>query len=225
MIIIFIRSLRESIRRIVLVVSDSKEILLLIIAYNLFFGWIGTILFRGTQEGEQYFPNLTEGCWNLLILLTTANFPDIMLPAYHINKAYCAFFILYLVIGLFFMLNLILATYYSNYKNRVEKSINDFIEQRQAHLRKKFKIYDIRKKGYLYMGQLRLLLKDILGIEEENNETMVHLDKIVKIFDDKCYGKVSVDDFIEYFDLVDVLKIYSQEVPYKKTGSSHFIHK
>ena len=59
LIIVFIRALRESIKRIVLVVYDSKEILLLLVAYNVFFAWIGIILFKGTQE-EQYFPNLTD---------------------------------------------------------------------------------------------------------------------------------------------------------------------
>lgn len=87
LIIVFIRALRESIKRIVLVVIDSKEILFLLVAYNVFFAWIGIILFKGTQE-EQYFPSLTEASWNLLILLTTANFPDIMLPAYHTHRAY-----------------------------------------------------------------------------------------------------------------------------------------
>lgn len=88
LIVVFIRSLRESLKRIALVVYDSKEIMMLLVSYILFFGWIATRLFRGTQEGEKYFPNLSEGCWSLLILLTTANFPDIMLPAYHTHKAY-----------------------------------------------------------------------------------------------------------------------------------------
>lgn len=88
LVIIFIRNLRDSIKRICLVVYDSKEIMMLLISYIVFFSWIGTRLFRGTQEGEKYFPTLTEAVWNLLILLTTANFPDIMLPAYHSHKAY-----------------------------------------------------------------------------------------------------------------------------------------
>lgn len=88
LIIMFIRSLRESIKRICLVVYDSKEILILLLFYIIFFAWIGTRLFRGTQEGEAYFSSLSEAVWNLLILLTTANFPDIMIPAYQVHKGY-----------------------------------------------------------------------------------------------------------------------------------------
>lgn len=121
----------------------------MIIAYVILFGWIGYRLYRGTQEGEAYFSSLQESIWSLLILLTTANFPDVMLPAYGLNKANAIFFILYLIIGLYFLLNLVLAIYYSNYKNRVENTINKFITMRENFLYTKFMEYDKGSKGYL----------------------------------------------------------------------------
>lgn len=149
LIVVFIRALREAIKRIALVLYDSKEIVLMIIAYVILFGWLGYRLFRGTQEGEAYFPTLAEGIWSLMILLTTANFPDVMLPAYSDNKAYSIFFIVYLIIGLFFLLNLVLAIYYSNYKTRVENSINKFISIREDFILQEFDKFDKDKKGYL----------------------------------------------------------------------------
>ncbi|CAI2380053.1 unnamed protein product [Moneuplotes crassus] len=243
---IFLRSLRESVRRIILVVYDSKEIVVLIIGYNIFFGWIGTILFQGTQEGEVYFSSLSEGCWNLLILLTTANFPDIMLPAYHSHKLYCVFFVIYLIVGLFFTMNLILASFYSTYKSRVEKSLYDFVEERNEYLQKKFEQYDVQKTGKLKIKQLRSLLEDILVMTDKKDEkSQITLDRIVNTFMSKC-GKdfeislkdsqpnlhkassfsrnntttITLENFIDYFDLVDVLKIQTQDVPYKKVEST-----
>ena len=56
-----IRGLREAIKRICLVLFDSKEIMCLIFGNVIFFGWIGFRLFRGTSEGEVYFPTMIEG--------------------------------------------------------------------------------------------------------------------------------------------------------------------
>lgn len=61
---------------------DAKAVLLLIILHIVFFGWLGTVLFEGSAEREVYFNNISNACWHMLILLTTANFPDVMMPAY-----------------------------------------------------------------------------------------------------------------------------------------------
>ena len=45
----------------------------------------------------------------MLVLITTANFPDIMLPSYDRHSLAALFFVVYLVIGLYFLMNLVLA--------------------------------------------------------------------------------------------------------------------
>ena len=37
---------------------------------------------RSSAQGEAYFTNLWQTCWQLFICITTANFPDVMIPAY-----------------------------------------------------------------------------------------------------------------------------------------------
>ena len=206
LIVLFLRSLRETLNRILLVVYDSKEILWLIIAYIIFSGWVGYKLFKGTLEGIEYFSDYIEGWWNLLILLTTANFPDIMLPAYRMNRLYAIFFLLYLIIGLFFLLNLILAIYFSNYKNRVERSINTYIKMRENFLREKFNNYDLEKKGYISLHQCKLLVQELLKTSQNSTVSKrIDIDKITKVFDSKSEGKITVENFINYFYLLDVV--------------------
>ena len=71
------------------------------------------------MEGFIYFRTPSMGLYNMFICLTTANFPDVMLPAYNENRFYCLFFIGYLMFGLYFLQNLILAMIFDNYKKRV----------------------------------------------------------------------------------------------------------
>ena len=91
-----------------------------IFIYVGFFTIVGFYLVRGTIQGYQNFTSLGETLYQLLILLTTANFPDIMLPAYFSSTTYVLFFIVYLILGLYFLLNTLLATILSGYRHRLQ---------------------------------------------------------------------------------------------------------
>ena len=56
-----------------------------------------------------YFDNVANSYYNMLILLTTANFPDVMLPAYNVSFFWCIYFVSFLILGLYALLNLLLA--------------------------------------------------------------------------------------------------------------------
>ena len=136
----------------------------MISSYVIIFGWIGYRLFRGTQQGEAYFSSLVESVWSMMVLITTANFPDIMMLAYTRNRSYAIFFIVYLIFGLFFLLNLVLAVYYSNYRTRVESTINKFISIREEFLHKKFQEYDTDGKDYLTRDEFKHMITDLFRL-------------------------------------------------------------
>jgi len=117
-LLVTIRLLRDDFLKFILVIKDSIPMLLFILVYIIYFAWIGLRLFEGTVEGVQYFGSFADAFWNMLVLITTSNFPDIMLPAYDTSRGYACFFVLYLVVGLFLFMNLLLATFYSNFKVR-----------------------------------------------------------------------------------------------------------
>ena len=68
-----------------------------------------------TTTGSPYFQSLTDSMVNLFVLLTTANFPDIMMPSYADNMWYSVFFISYLSINLYFLMNLMLTVVYKTF--------------------------------------------------------------------------------------------------------------
>ena len=64
---------------------------------------------------------LPSAIWSLFICLTTANFPDIMMPIYDHGRVFAFFFCIYLVLGLFFGLNMVTAVTYQTYTDEYDK--------------------------------------------------------------------------------------------------------
>jgi len=97
------------------VLIDCSKMIAFLAIYVLFFALLGRRLFNGSVEGVQYFPDFVTSAFSMLVLLTTSNSPDIMLPAYQENRIYCLFFIIYLLFGVFLLMHLLMALFYYNY--------------------------------------------------------------------------------------------------------------
>jgi len=75
--------------------------------------------------------------FNILILQTTANFPDIMLPIYKDNRFASLFFVAFLLINNVILLNLTLSVFYMNYKKILQEKIQNE-EISREHLNRLF---------------------------------------------------------------------------------------
>lgn len=60
----------------------------------------------------------------MLTAMTTANYPDVMLPQYYNNFFVVFFFIIYLLFGIFFLLSVLIANVFNKYKTRLEERIS-----------------------------------------------------------------------------------------------------
>ena len=50
--------------------------------YILYFSWMGQLFYGGTIQGVRYMNTFSDSAWNMLVCMTTSNFPNVMLPAY-----------------------------------------------------------------------------------------------------------------------------------------------
>lgn len=130
LLLINVRSIRRTWLRFLLVLKDSLSMIMFIMFYVLFFALLGYRIFRGSREGVMYFPDYVESCFNMLVLLTLSNSPDIMLPAYEYSRILAVFFVIYLLFGVFLLMNLLLALFYSNYKDRLSAQMKEFHHER-----------------------------------------------------------------------------------------------
>ncbi|RHY28886.1 hypothetical protein DYB32_005627 [Aphanomyces invadans] len=97
-----------------------------------------TRLDRYVSTASGVMRSFVESAWQLLVLLTTANFPDIMMPAYTKNRAYGLFFIVFVAFGLFFLMNLILAQVFNNFQRIAASDQATAVRNRTALLTQAF---------------------------------------------------------------------------------------
>lgn len=82
-VLVYLSQQRAQFKNIfVYVLKDTSIVLVIIFGYTIFSSLIAYFLFKYSMEGFTWFPTPTESFYQMLILLTTANFPDVMLPAY-----------------------------------------------------------------------------------------------------------------------------------------------
>lgn len=112
-----------------------------------------------------YFWERKESFYNMLILVTTANFPDIMLPSYEHHWTYCLFFVLFLLIALYLFLNILLANFYNKFQQRLAREGVHIICKQENYLQIILQRFDKDSKGYLNAEELTLFFKEILQLK------------------------------------------------------------
>ncbi len=83
-----------------------------------------------SKQCTNYFGTLGGSLNQMFILLTTANYPDIMMPAYNCSAWSAIFFIIFLVIGLYFVFNLILAVSYATFQEKTKSKVLSVVTHR-----------------------------------------------------------------------------------------------
>lgn len=146
-------------------IKDSAALLIAIFLFITTYAIIGLYLFRYQFEGYQNFGTFDESFYNMLILMTTANFPDIMLPAYAKNYWYCIYFVSYLIIGLYFMMSFLLANVFIKFKDRLEKQADDIYAETEALLIELFDRFDKDSKGYLNYTEAKEFFHTLLDLD------------------------------------------------------------
>ena len=154
------RSVRRSFGSFLLVLPAVSDALLLVLLLLGFFAATGVLLFSAEGAGSP-FESVPRALLNLLVLLTAANFPDVMLPAYQENRLAALFFVAFLILGLFLLTNLILAAVFRKYKAELLASAERARGERKQAMAAAFRLLDLNSNGFVTLQDFSLLLQRV----------------------------------------------------------------
>ena len=147
LIILLIKSQRNMWEIVLKIFYQTRILTFLIFCVIVFFGIVGYFLFSRAKEDRSdndfdSFDTIIKSIYSLFILLSTCNFPDVMLGTFSDDNKYPFFyFLLYLAINYFILFTLLKTLYYSeffdSFKANARKAIEDVFDE--FHNKKKLK--------------------------------------------------------------------------------------
>uniref|UniRef100_A0A4W5PYS3 Two pore segment channel 3 n=1 Tax=Hucho hucho TaxID=62062 RepID=A0A4W5PYS3_9TELE len=209
------RQLRRAFRSIRNALPQILYVFLLFMFSVLMFSLMALKLFgkRGlkTIEGRPYFTNYLEIVFDLYVLVTTANSPDIMMPAYNFSVFFAVFFIIYILINTYIFMSVFLAVVYNNYKKYLKEEVRKLVRAKRHKMVRAFGVLQERKGEEPVVSQacwnqlVRLVQPDISN---------AHRELLWSVSDDNnkgCIGKVA---FVQLADLLNIQVIMMKSRPH-----------
>ncbi|XP_038556941.1 two pore calcium channel protein 2 [Micropterus salmoides] len=138
--------MKKTLKCIKRTLPEIASVILLLALHLCLFTMIGMLLFAKTEdpnkngEWELHFRNLPNSLTSLLVLLTTANNPDVMIPAYSLNRGYSIFFVTFSVIGTYCLMNLLTAIIYNQFRGYLLMSVQTSVIRRRLGIRAAFQV-------------------------------------------------------------------------------------
>ncbi|XP_076151868.1 two pore segment channel 3 isoform X2 [Alosa pseudoharengus] len=210
------RQLRRAFRSIRNALPQIFYVFLLFMFSVLMFSLMALKLFgkRGleTVEGIKYFTNYLEIVFDLYVLVTTANSPDVMMPAYNYSSFFAIFFIVYILINTYIFMSVFLAVVYNNYKKYLKEEVRQLVKAKRRKMLLAFSVLQQSSLGQepvvskAHWNQLVCLVQP--GISS------AHRELLWSVFDDNNKGYIGKLEFIQLPDLLNIQVITMKTRPH-----------
>ncbi|XP_037832333.1 two pore calcium channel protein 1 isoform X1 [Kryptolebias marmoratus] len=190
-------AVRRNLRQIFQSLPSFIDILLLLLFFMVIFAILGFCLFS-TNTADPYFNSLENSLVSLFVLLTTANFPDVMMPAYSKNRWSCVFFIVYLSIELYFIMNLLLAVVFDTFNDVEKMKFKSLLLHKRSAIDHAFQLLVSRQRP---MG---MSLKQFDGLMRFYRPRMSARDRFLtyKALNTSGAQMLSLQDFYKFYEVI-----------------------
>ena len=164
----FATELRQKCFSLISDLIDSFDILMTIFTYILVFTLTVYYFYRSTFEGFQNFGTIKDAYRNMTILFTTANFPDVFLPAMNINYFNAFLFMFFMLMGLYFLTNLLLANVFNKYEQRLQQKRQKRMDKRMTYIGIIYDRHDEDSSHLLNNMEAKAFLADVFDLDYHN---------------------------------------------------------
>ncbi|KAL7215996.1 hypothetical protein ACSBR1_028029 [Camellia fascicularis] len=193
--ILNVRELRESILILAGMLSTYFNVVALGFLFLLFSSWVAYVMFEDTEQGKTVFTSFGTTLYQMFVLFTTSNNPDAWIPAYKASRWYCLYFVLYVLLGVYFVTNLILAVVYDSFKSQLAKQVSEKDRTRKRILGKVFNLIDKNNCGYLNKEQCIHLFEELNNYRTLPKISGEDFELIFNELDDSHDFKINLDEF------------------------------
>ena len=184
--IYMIRRIRRNWVSIGKILWKTKTVFIFLLIVIFLFSFIGFFLFR--RDKSDYFKEILQTILQLYILLSTCNFPDIMLDTFQISKWGIFYFIIYISINYFIILSYLKTLYYTKYYKvnkhdclDIIKNIIDNDYNKEIFKVKQFKKFILSQKKIYFLNEEEYNNVLILvNLYEQNNKVFNDLSRIIE---------------------------------------------
>ncbi|XP_013167632.1 PREDICTED: two pore calcium channel protein 2-like isoform X6 [Papilio xuthus] len=135
---------RRFIRQILQSLPPILDMLGLLMFFVATYSLLGFYLFSEHIDNG-HFKTISDSFVSMFVLLTTANFPDVMMPSYAKSKWYAVFFILYIITVLYVLMNLMLAVVYETFTRIEREKCRALLLHRRVAARRAFRLLVSRR--------------------------------------------------------------------------------
>uniref|UniRef100_A0A8D0L7J6 Ion transport domain-containing protein n=1 Tax=Sphenodon punctatus TaxID=8508 RepID=A0A8D0L7J6_SPHPU len=196
------RQIRRAFRSIRNTLPEVTYVFLLFTFSVLMFSLMALKLFGDrnlrTVDGSPYFTNYLEIAFDLYVLVTTANSPDVMMPAFDFSWWYSLFFITYVIINTYIFMSVFLAVVYNNYRKHLKNEIRKLAYMKRHKMVEAFNLLKVKEDTEFVVKEAHW--KQLVKLVAPKI-SMAHRELLLRISDDEQKDKMS---FVRLADLLNI---------------------
>lgn len=208
------QALSECFMAIFAVINPFVDVVVFVALFTFLFGWIVTTFFHDVAEAEDYFGDLGIGLYSAFTSLTTADWPMQVMGVLNASRATAILLVIFIVIGVFLLLNVLLAVVYNAYTGYIEGLV---LQKLRDRLMSTSIAYDVLSgpdsNGPVYLPDIKLLFQEL-----RKNRRHAHFDEdvvemVFTALDDNSDKRLSRDEFLDIVEVLQLKFVIEMESP------------